>query len=136
MDADIQSVVEPVFYLAKKGGFYATMKYRTIFTLIAFLALTLISNVQTGIADTSGNTDRTAERKVASVAQDSPPAIIAQDKADTKYGSSATPVHFEPLLLLLLGSTLFSAGTAIKFVVSRKFDRKSIGVAVSKRLEV
>lgn len=112
------------------------MKYGNTLTLIAFLALTLISNVQTGIADTSGNTDRTAERKVASVAQDSPAAIIAQDKADTKYGSSATPVHFEPLLLLLLGSTLFSIGTAIKFVVSRKFDRKTIGAAVSKRLEV
>jgi len=42
---------------------------------------------------------------------------------------ASASVHFEPLLLLLLGSTLFSIGTAIKLALSRKLDPKRIGVA-------
>jgi hypothetical protein len=41
--------------------------------------------------------------------------------------SSNASVHFEPLLLLLLGSTMFSIGTAIKLVLSRKLDPKHLG---------
>jgi hypothetical protein len=45
----------------------------------------------------------------------------------TEDHSSKASVHFEPLLLLLLGSTLFSIGTAIKLILSRKLDPKQLG---------
>ena len=53
-------------------------------------------------------------------------ASITADKA-----KPTAPVAFEPLLLLLLGSALFSVGTAIKVVLSRQFDSNSAQPAVS-----
>ena len=57
-------------------------------------------------------------------AQSSTGLATAQDN-----GPVTASVHFEPLLLLLLGSTLFSIGTAIKLALSRKLDPKRIRVA-------
>ena len=54
----------------------------------------------------------------------SPASPATRENAET-----TASVHFEPLLLLLLGSTLFSIGTAIKLVLSRKLDPKRIAVA-------
>ena len=46
--------------------------------------------------------------------------------------SRSTSAHVEPFLLLLLGSALFSIGTAIKLVLSRNLNPKSIAAASRK----
>jgi hypothetical protein len=61
-------------------------------------------------------------------AQPSHGSTRAQDKT-----KQTAPVPFEPLLLLLLGSALFSVGTAIKVVLSRQFDSNSSRQAVSSK---
>jgi hypothetical protein len=73
-------------------------------------------------------------RKETVLANDMSSGIAQQANAQASTGlaptkaNSSTSVHFEPLLLLLLGSTLFSIGTAIKLALSRKLDPKRIGV--------
>ena len=59
------------------------------------------------------------------------PAALAPSH-DNKSSNTTTP--FEPLLLLLFGSALFSIGTAIKLVLSRKLDPKQIESAGNRRV--
>lgn len=54
------------------------------------------------------------------------PAAASSHTHDQGNAAHTTPVPFEPLLLLLLGSTLFSIGTAIKVILSRQFENNSV----------
>lgn len=50
-----------------------------------------------------------------------PASVVEQE--EVKHASRIALFHFEPLMLLLLGSALFSVGTTIKLVVSRRLDK-------------
>ncbi len=95
---------------------------RTALTLIAFLLLGASAN-KAPLGHASADTDGLVERSSAG-AHASAASITGQEV--TGENSATAPFHFEPLLLLLLGSTLFSAGTTIKLVQSRKLDTKSV----------
>jgi hypothetical protein len=91
---------------------------RAALTLIAFLLLGASAN-KAPVGHASADTDGLA----SAGAHASPASITGQEVTSE---TATAPFHFEPLLLLLLGSTLFSAGTTIKLVQSRKLDNKSV----------
>jgi len=80
--------------------------------------------------------------KANTLASDQPDSMIAHanstsSQTPTSLTSaqdtrSAASLRVEPLLLLLLGSTLFAIGTAIKLVLSRRITPKSIAAVTRK----
>jgi hypothetical protein len=89
-----------------------------IAVFILFCAST--ADVQKASAQSSGNSKGVVERASAAGAQST--AGLGHETH-----LPATSVPFEPLLLLLLGSTLFSIGTAInKLILSRELSPKTI----------
>jgi hypothetical protein len=103
------------------------MKVRAPLILVAFVLFgAWTSDVRKNV-QANGNSKGVVERASAAGAQNTPGLISAQETH-----SPATPPHFEPLLLLLLGSTLFSIGTAIKLILSRKLSPKSIRTATGR----
>jgi hypothetical protein len=93
------------------------MKFRPALILLASLALLpSTTDIKTVYGD-SGNL--TAQRRSA-------PQISQSSTGDESQARVAfiNSVHVEPLLLLLLGSTLFSIGMALKLVLSKRLDPK------------
>ncbi|HXG93223.1 MAG TPA: hypothetical protein VNN73_12785 [Blastocatellia bacterium] len=93
-------------------------------TVLFFCLLAGKARIATGFA--SGNGDSAAIRQAnSSTLQNAPiSTTAAQDNKETKHVSLSASAHFEPLLLLLLGSALFSLGTVINLVISRKLKAK------------
>jgi hypothetical protein len=92
-------------------------------TLIVFLLLCTATgnfNQESGLA--TAGTDAVVERASAG---SHPPHTSVIDQDEAKHTSPVTSLHIEPLLLLLLGSALFSVSTTIKLVLSRRLAHKS-----------
>jgi hypothetical protein len=102
-------------------GPIATMKTALIILSSLFIGVSLDSTLTVSVS--AANPSSVAE--FAGV-QPSQSSTVALDK-----GKQTASVPFEPLLLLLLGSALFSVATAIKVVLSRQFDSNSAQPAVS-----
>ena len=95
------------------------MKLKAVLVLIAFLFISgSLEQVRNGSVHASDEPAVSTERMSAQAPS------LAQAKEEH---TSKASLHFEPLLLLLLGSTMFSIGTAIKLVLSRKLEPKHLG---------
>jgi hypothetical protein len=94
---------------------------------VAMLFCALIHDAQKASAQSSGNSKGVVERASAANVQST--AGLAQETH-----LPARPLGFEPLLLLLLGSTLFSLATAInKLILSKQLSPKSIPTVTSSK---
>lgn len=93
------------------------MKFRFALILLALLALLPSTNDVKTVYGDSGNL--TAQRRNA-------PQISQTPTRDESHSRVAfiNSAHVEPLLLLLLGSTLFALGLTLKFVLSKRLDPK------------
>lgn len=108
------------------------MSMRAIFTVIIFLFLAVTTHNARTHNDHSDAISSRVVQRVSANAHTSAASINApEEKAP---GRAIAPLHFEPFLLLLLGSGLFSAGTTIKFVISRRAGHRGVPrrVAVGK----
>jgi len=104
------------------------MKFKIVLTLFGFLfAFATINELRKTITLANDHPDSVIAHANNASLQN--PAILtsAQDNR-----SSAASLRVEPLLLLLLGSTLFAVGSAIKLVLSRKINSKSIAAVTRK----
>jgi hypothetical protein len=90
--------------------------------LFAFFSLSmLVGAARIGIRqenEAGGNQTKAASQQSAII------SVSARD-GGSKQSNPAASTHFEPLVLFLFGSMLFSLGTAINFVLSRNLKRKS-----------
>jgi len=93
------------------------MKFRLVLILLASLALLPSTNDVKTVYGDSGNL--TAQRRNAPQLSQAP----ARDESQARI-AFINSVHLEPLLLLLLGSTLFSLGLTLKLVLSKRLDPK------------
>ncbi|HXI89917.1 MAG TPA: hypothetical protein VNO24_07875 [Blastocatellia bacterium] len=99
------------------------MKIRAAIILIAFVSVcTSFNEVRKARIHASDKSEGVVER--ASAANTQSPTSLTPSQEN----HSNTSLRFEPLLLLLLGSTLISIGTAMKLVLSRKLNPKSLGM--------
>jgi len=99
------------------------MKIRAAIILIAFVSVgTSFNEVRKASIQASDKSDGVVERASAANAQ-SPSSLTPSQE-----NHSNASLRFEPLLLLLLGSALFSIGTALKLVLSRRLNPKSLGL--------
>ena len=95
--------------------------FKIWFLLITFLfSFVTINELQKANTLASEQPDSMIAHANSSSPQNPASLTTAQDTR------SAASLRVEPLLLLLLGSTLFAVGTAIKLVLSRKITPKSI----------
>ena len=102
---------------------FALMKFRVGLILIAlvFTAAAVNEARKAGIkADEKSN----VIAEVAGAATPQTPSNLTANLEGPKYYPES--FHFEPLLLLLLGSTLFCISSAIRLVLSRKPGGQSI----------
>lgn len=95
------------------------MKNRATLTAVVFLFLCAVNISWATGAVYAGSND------VTELASTTPTAAASTTPHDLDNSARAGNIPFEPLLLLLLGSTLFSIGTAIKLVLARRFDNNS-----------
>jgi len=101
------------------------MKIKTVLFQLAFLLLSSLLFAGSVLESQSGSvqaSDKPAQIERASAQQ--PASLTAQDNHSTRASA-----HFEPLLLLVMGTTLFFLGSAIKLALSRKLDPKHLGPA-------
>jgi hypothetical protein len=96
------------------------MKNRPTLTVVVFLFLCAVTITAMTAAVYAAATDGVPELASA------PAATASSNPHDQENAARAAHIRFEPLLLLLLGSTLFSIGTAIKLVLSRTLDNNSV----------
>jgi len=103
------------------------MLFKTAFVLITFLILFVsINELRKANTLASDHSDSVLAHTSSTGSQNPASLPSAQD------ARSAASLRVEPLLLLLLGSTLFAVGTAIKLVLSRKITPKSIAAVTRK----
>lgn len=88
------------------------MKNRATLTLVVFLFLSSVNIGSLTSAVYARSNDGVHELTAT-------PATAA---SSTTHDQDKKHIPFEPLLLLLLGSALFSIGTAIKLLLARKFQ--------------
>jgi hypothetical protein len=103
------------------------MKARRALTLVAFFLfcfLAVEARIETVLAIDQAN--GTIQHANSSTLPSAATPVSAQDKNEPKHISIFASTQFEPLLLLLLGSTLLSFGTAINLVISRRLKAKLI----------
>jgi len=93
------------------------MKFRSALILLASLTLLPSTTDIKPVYGDSGNL--TAQRRNAPQISQSP----TRDESQARV-AFINSVHVEPLLLLLLGSTLFSIGLTLKLILSRRLDPK------------
>lgn len=105
------------------------MKLKASLILVVFMLLCMsIDDIQKASAQASGKSKGRVERASTASEQTAVGLVPAQET-----NSPAPSVRVEPLLLLLLGSTLFSIGTAINLILSRKLSPKSIRTMTSSK---
>ena len=103
------------------------MMFKTAFILITFLfSFVTINELRKSNTLASDHPDSMIAHANSTGSQNPASLPSAQD------ARSAASLRVEPLLLLLLGSTLFAVGTAIKLVLSRKITPKSIAAVTRK----
>ena len=107
---------------ARKEEKRALMKIRAAVILIAFVSVCTSFNEVRKASIHASDKSEGVER--ASAANTQSPTSLTPSQENHSY----TSLRFEPLLLLLLGSTLISIGTAMKLVLSRKLNPKSLGM--------
>ena len=99
------------------------MKFRAAIILITFVFVcTSFNEVRKASIHASDKSEGVVER--ASAANTQSPSSLTP----SQEGYSNASLRFEPLLLLLLGSALFSIGTAMKLILSRRLNPKSLGL--------
>ena len=99
---------------------------RALSIITLFLFCLLVSDASRNIAHADGANDGAIDQANAWNIQTAHASIPAQDKVETKLGLNSALARFEPLLLLLLGSILFSIGTATSLVLSRRLKSKPL----------
>ena len=110
------------------------MRSRAALTLIALFTLCMVvGNVRVEIVHANETSGDVVERAIAADLKSASNTIPAQDKAEPNQVSHYASPDLERLLLLLLGSTLFSLGTAINLVLSKRMKAKSLRSVASNR---
>jgi hypothetical protein len=97
---------------------------RVTLTLAAVLLLGCLIEcfaTETGQAADNSAMERDGDPRLART--DSHPAEPISQQEASKHASRTSSLRFEPLMLFLLGSILFSLSTTIKLVLSRKLHR-------------
>lgn len=107
---------------------FALMILRASAILIAVvLGLAAINELRK--ANIRANDESGAVAEIASTANTPNPHALTPPHEVYSHSVSS---HVEPFLLLLLGSILFSIGTAIKLVLSRRLNPKAMAAASRK----
>jgi len=102
------------------------MKASGSLILIAFFSLCiLVGEAQIGVRQGNAAGSSVLKEVTATSQQSASVPALAGDSARTQQVTQATSKRFEPLLLLLFGSTLLSVGTAINLMLARKLKRES-----------
>ena len=110
------------------------MRAKAAFTLIVLFILGMVvGKVRVEIVYANETTSNMTEQALAADLKSASNTIPAQDKAEQSQVSPYASQHLEPLLLLLLGSTLFSLGTAINLVLSKRMKAKALRSVASNR---
>jgi len=104
------------------------MKVRAALRLIVFVLVFTSFNEVRQAGTQAGDSSSGVVESAGAVNAQNPSSLAPSQENHTPIA----PFHFEPLLLLLLGSALFSVGTAIKLVLARKLNPKSLGAATRK----
>jgi len=100
------------------------MSTRAIFTVIILLFLAATTdNTRTPNDHAYVISTRVAQRVSANAHTSAASINAPEEKTPLR---AIAPRHFEPFLLLLLGSGLFSAGTTIKFLISRRAGHQGV----------
>jgi len=110
------------------------MKYQSAF-LTAIISLTwiLATNINIETCFAANATGTTIEQANAAGLQVASAEAGAHVEDRSNHSSSSAFARFEPLLLLLLGSTLFLLGTAINLMLSKRIKGKSIQAVTSNK---
>jgi hypothetical protein len=96
----------------------------TLIALFLFCMFVIIARIEVG--HTNERVDGVVEQAAARNPQSSSDQLPAQEKTEAGRVSALAFASYEPLLLLLLGSILFSLGSVIKFLLSKKIRAKSL----------
>jgi hypothetical protein len=108
------------------------MNLKSAKTLAAFFLLCMfVISARIEVGHTNERSDSLAERAAAMNPQSSSDQLPAQEKTEAGHVSALTFASYEPLLLLLLGAILFSLGTLIKFMLSKRIRAKSLPAVTS-----
>jgi hypothetical protein len=78
------------------------------------------------VGHTNERIDGVVEQAAARNPQSSSDQLPAQEKPEAGHVTALAFANYEPLLLLLLGSILFSLGTVIKSRLSKRIRAKSL----------
>ena len=100
------------------------MSIRAIFTVIILLFLAATTDNTSTHNDQADVISSRVVQRVSANAHTSAASINSPEERSPIR--AIAPRHFEPFLLLLLGSGLFSAGITIKFVISRRAGHQGV----------
>jgi len=115
-------------------GIVRQMRARAALTLIAlFILCIIVGKMRVENVHANETSSNVIERAIAADLKSASNTIPAQDKAEPTQVSHYASPHLEPLLLLLLGSTLLALGTAINLVLSKRMKAKSLRSVASNR---
>ena len=109
------------------------MRDKSAFVTILFLIWILIASASIGIIFANTAADPALEQAKAANLQSASADSPAQGESKSNHSSTLGFMRFEPLLLLLLGSILFSSGTVINFMLSKRLKGKSIQAVTSNK---
>jgi len=112
------------------------MLTRISWPLVALLLLWIApASGKPGFAQASGISDAVSESQSTSEAKGPSHLTVPKDQPNLNQSLSQS-LHFEPLILLLLGSTLFSIGTTIKLIISKKLKGNAMANAAKRSAAV
>ncbi|HEY7910814.1 MAG TPA: hypothetical protein VIG62_02790 [Blastocatellia bacterium] len=101
-------------------------------TLIAFLLFCIfVISARIEVGQTNERIDGVVEQAAARNPHSASGQLPAQERTEAGHLSALTFASYEPLLLLLLGAILFSLGTLIKFMLSKRIRDKSLPAVTS-----
>ena len=108
------------------------MKVSTLAVIAIVYLLVNVSSLRAASEGRDGSGELAMAAHASMSAQNSAAAAVIPDKPEVKtYPISLSSASSEPLLLLLLGSTLFVLGSGINLLLTKKINTKPMRIATS-----